>query len=509
MEFQQVENLKLSVTNIKSSLINSNKKLIKLNKQKITLFDRQEKKQNRKNKESNIETPLKSKFSGVIKSSKSIISKPMGFFDRILNFFGAILLGYAADNLPLIIQKVTEIYETTKPIWKGILATLRIVGKGIIFAFDALSSTFDPVKAETNLKDSENELKRLDKELDIEDINIVPEKPPSIGANLSGIEPSPPPSINLVGQNPTIQKSVYRPKIGGMNKGGVVQRNKSRPTKPSSSIAERNPVRLFPQASNSLAYGIKLYKKNVEMFGNTVDAISSSVSSTNNPFRRLSNNRGRISSLDIGSGGGLLSDMSDEDWKNLGFVVSGEAERGTDDEYGVAASVLNRVASTDWPNTIEGVISERGQYAAIKDGGAHHDPQLVEQLKSAEGQAKIIEALNILEGRTDFKGTTQYHNYVPGEDIKFSSRGNFYHYSWQTGRNSVKPVGFKDVNFQKFIKRSNIQELPEEMQVLIMPIIEKQEVPTPVPILLNNSNNNGTSHFTENLRKIQLYNNIP
>ena len=122
----------------------------------------------------------------------------------------------------------------------------------------------------------------------------------------------------------------------------------------------------------------------------------------------------------------------------------------------MAASVLNRVASKDFPNSIKGVVYQANQYEAVYKGLSRHEPDLVAKLRSPEGQAKIIDALNKLQGRTDFKGTTQYANYVPGEDIKFSSRGNFFHYSWQTGRNSVKPVGFADVDYQRFIKKRNL-----------------------------------------------------
>ena len=34
-----------------------------------------------------------------------------------------------------------------------------------------------------------------------------------------------------------------------------------------------------------------------------------------------------------------------QDFRDLAYIVSGEAARGTNDEYGVSAAVLNRVAS--------------------------------------------------------------------------------------------------------------------------------------------------------------------
>ena len=58
----------------------------------------------------------------------------------------------------------------------------------------------------------------------------------------------------------------------------------------------------------------------------------------------------------LGSGGGSLKDMSKQDFSDLAFIVSAEAVlENTDDEYGVAAAVLNRVADPRFPNTIMGV----------------------------------------------------------------------------------------------------------------------------------------------------------
>ena len=138
------------------------------------------------------------------------------------------------------------------------------------------------------------------------------------------------------------------------------------------------------------------------------------------------------------SGGGSLKGLSAQDYRDLAFIVSAEAQRGTDDEYGVAAAVLNRVADPAWPNTVKAVGSQAGQFEAVYKGLAKDDPQLAAKLASAEGQAKIVEALKMLKGRTDFKGTSQYGNMGKG-DVKFSNRGNFYHYKEQVGKTDPPP----------------------------------------------------------------------
>ena len=148
-------------------------------------------------------------------------------------------------------------------------------------------------------------------------------------------------------------------------------------------------------------------------------------------------------------GGGSLKGLTGQDFRDLAYIVSGEAQRGTDDEYGVAAAVLNRVADPAWPNTIKEVGSQSGQFEAVYTGKAYDDPELAQKLASPEGQAKIVEALKMLKGRTDFKGTSQYGNMGQG-DVKFSDRGNFYHYKEQVGKTDPPPSPIPTY-YQKFI----------------------------------------------------------
>ena len=148
-------------------------------------------------------------------------------------------------------------------------------------------------------------------------------------------------------------------------------------------------------------------------------------------------------------GGGSLKGLTGQDFRDLAYIVSGEAQRGTDDEYGVAAAVLNRVADPAWPNTVKAVGSQAGQFEAVYTGKAYDDPELAQKLASPEGQAKIVEALKMLKGRTDFKGTSQYGNMGQG-DVKFSDRGNFYHYKEQVGKTDPPPSPIPTF-YQKFI----------------------------------------------------------
>ena len=139
------------------------------------------------------------------------------------------------------------------------------------------------------------------------------------------------------------------------------------------------------------------------------------------------------------SGGGNNSlKLTNQDFRDLAYIVSMEAQRGTADEYGVAAAVLNRLMDPKWPSTIKAVGEQSGQFEAVYTGKAYDDPELAKKLASPEGQASIVDAMKKLNGRTDFKGTSQYGNMGKG-DIKFSNRGNFYHYTSQVGKNDPAP----------------------------------------------------------------------
>ena len=139
----------------------------------------------------------------------------------------------------------------------------------------------------------------------------------------------------------------------------------------------------------------------------------------------------------LGSGGGSLKDMSDQDFSDLAFIVSHEALRGTDDEYAVAAAVLNRVADPRYPNTIMGVGTAPGQFEAVFSGKAYRDDALAKQLK--DNQGKIVDALKKLDGRTDFKAFSSMGEFMGDTDIMFADNGNFYHYAEQRGKTDPIP----------------------------------------------------------------------
>ena len=158
----------------------------------------------------------------------------------------------------------------------------------------------------------------------------------------------------------------------------------------------------------------------------------------------------------LGSGGGSLKDMGEQEFSDLAFIVSHEALRGTDDEYAVAAAVLNRVADPRYPNTIMGVGTAPGQFEAVFSGKAYRDEALAKQLM--DNQGKIIDALKKLDGRTDFKAFSSMGGFMGETDIMFADNGNFYHYAEQQAKSDPIPNNISQ-DWKKLLGENSSEEV--------------------------------------------------
>ena len=87
----------------------------------------------------------------------------------------------------------------------------------------------------------------------------------------------------------------------------------------------------------------------------------------------------------------LLLTLTPIDYHYLAKVVQVEAAKNTADEYCVAASVLNRVISDKFPDTVSEVVHAPGQYEGIyTHKWIHTNSKLVNKLNSSQGKQNIL-----------------------------------------------------------------------------------------------------------------------
>ena len=124
----------------------------------------------------------------------------------------------------------------------------------------------------------------------------------------------------------------------------------------------------------------------------------------------------------------LLMALTPADYDHLARTVQVEAAPNTMDEYCVAVSVLNRVKSPLYPNTVADVVYAPGQYEGFRYWRPVAKQSVIDRLKDND---KMLEAYSIIGDRTDFKGQSMIR-YRYASDPMCDSKGNFFHYHWQT-----------------------------------------------------------------------------
>ena len=168
----QVRKLKINVTNIKSYLVTSNKKLKKLEYKKSNLIDNERKKIERKNLEANVEKKGKIKVPII----SSIFGKVGGVVaslkDRLLSFFGYLLLGFLANKLPEIIKSIKNIFNKIKSIWTGVVKTFRFITNGMTGLYNAVGGLFGVNNINNDLTRASRDLQLLNKQIDSTNVNL-------------------------------------------------------------------------------------------------------------------------------------------------------------------------------------------------------------------------------------------------------------------------------------------------------------------------------------------------
>ena len=125
----------------------------------------------------------------------------------------------------------------------------------------------------------------------------------------------------------------------------------------------------------------------------------------------------------------MILALTPADYDHLARAVQVEAAPNSMDEYCVAVSILNRVKSPNYPNSVASVVYAPGQYEGFIYRRPAAKPQVISKLKNTE---KLLEAYSIIGDRTDFKGQSMLKYRVASQDPMCSNNGNFYHYHWQS-----------------------------------------------------------------------------
>ena len=205
----QVTQLKLNVTNIKSSLLSSNKQLKKLKTDKKNLFFKLEKKQELRAEETRLETPRLGIGSGFSKIMSAVTSPVRSIFDRILDFIGLIAAGILINNLPIIIEKIQEFFNSD--FIKGVGNVLGIIGNAILglAKFIGIFPKSEQDKVEKNIKETDRRFDEDIKDADAAEKDIVNlEK--FLGQTDSGINEAP---IEPIESDTSIPQSISEPPL--------------------------------------------------------------------------------------------------------------------------------------------------------------------------------------------------------------------------------------------------------------------------------------------------------
>tara|TARA_B100000035_G_scaffold934_1_gene792 strand:+ start:4140 stop:4526 length:387 start_codon:yes stop_codon:yes gene_type:complete len=124
----------------------------------------------------------------------------------------------------------------------------------------------------------------------------------------------------------------------------------------------------------------------------------------------------------------IILSLTPIDYDHLARAVQVEATPNTMDEFCVAASILNRVKSPKYPNTVADVVYAPGQYEGFLYSRPVAKQHVISKLKNTD---KLLQAYSIIGDRTDFKGQSQLPYRVKSEDPMCDPKGNFFHYYWQ------------------------------------------------------------------------------
>lgn len=331
------ETLKLRVTNIKSVLVKNIKESNKISNKKSVILRRRY--QRDKQKESEAKVEGKKPKGGPIKSVfKNLGGMAVSFKDKILNFFGYLLMGFIVDKLPGILKGIEKTWTTLKPIFSGVLFVLSGIGSAMMGFVNHLSGgNFSVEKVSKELDEYEKELNVLDAEMDednLDEVDIPTEQSEDTKdlpqAEIDNVEETITPPSALDGGQSTVVPPSPTGSIPQRNKGGLVEKGeqpKQQPTESPQATEKTNPLRAFPTFINR----------------------------SKSPITEFSDNIDKLLSMGLGGGGGgtdalteqakvkTFGDTVKEVNRNWGFIGAEGTNYRTQKDYEGVYSVKDKI----------------------------------------------------------------------------------------------------------------------------------------------------------------------
>lgn len=125
----QVTRLKINATNLKNSLVGYNKELRKLRVEENRLIFESQKKEQAKEKEKKVESDMAKTIQNV---KSRILAGPLGFFDKVKEFLGVVLLGLFINNFSKIVDGLKQFFSDNSWLIDVTKVTLKLLSDGIM-----------------------------------------------------------------------------------------------------------------------------------------------------------------------------------------------------------------------------------------------------------------------------------------------------------------------------------------------------------------------------------------
>ena len=272
MENIQLNKVKLNVTNLDTFLTKSKKDLQKAKVNKNKFLAKERKKEIRSQEESKLEK-IKPITSFLKKGAQKITGKLMSIFDKAMNIFGLLLLGFLVNKLPEILENVSNFIDKVKPALDIAGKIFGAIGTGLGFVFNQLFPNYE--KSKVDLNPIEKELKTLNKDLDIEitDLDSTPQQESDENTTRNASDPNVMSDGSVIKVGDTVGGSDFtptRPKVSKplmRNRGGLVSKNKNKD--------KQNKLK----SSGTKKYDFKSYKtfsspKTLDLYGKNIEKLS-------------------------------------------------------------------------------------------------------------------------------------------------------------------------------------------------------------------------------------------